>query len=447
VISCVGKAGPAYLLSAVVGIAAAGQAYVLCADRLPAGVAARVALLATIGACAAALMRFFVIGFAARLARRRLPEWYAALPSLTLLAAAVLQLLRPVALPAFPVNPPREIRVCATGNKNPAAHNREIWFRGVVFGNGKRILATEFDRDGNWYKRGDALLSTGHPVACATWRGRISGTMRLLFDANTHAGIVRIERDGEVTKHDLYTSNAKLAEIALELPTPYPLATRVYRAVLLASVVIVRAVALYVGALLLGLALVAIVPAHGAAGTRRWPHGSIRIAAVLLVFGYAFSQGRQSGAFSLRGYWEGAWEPAKRRNAPWRRCVMLRAFFKKHIPRGDVVLADPVRGTELVEVWDCHIMHQLGGIRRDLGEPYFTDYQFLKSSGYGWSDRRPLLQRNNVRWVYCKKSFARKNEWLDAVAIEVIPHSYEVLYHLPPPEDLPAELDIPEDRQ
>ena len=438
-----------FALSVVVGVSVAARLYVTLVNqgiRVNQGVSDRLiyAGLAVAGVLAGLLMHFVVLGWLRNWLQRRLPLWQVALPSLSLLAGLALFMQVPQQLPPFPGDPIQEIVVRATGDKNPAASNREIWFRGIELADGRRINAGEFEYSDNWWPRGNALLSTGQPQAEAVWRGRVSGPVRLFFDRHTHAGIVQVEALGEVTSYDLYSDDALKGAYTIAFPAPHVRLAQAYRVVLYGGAIVTNAVGLYVTAGGLGLLLAALgarILPHRWRQERLWSLAIIRVASIVVLMGFVLSLGRASGIYSLRGYWERAWQPAKERTKPRQMIVHFRDFLREKLPAEALVLASAVDGAELTMAYPCHVMHTHPiGIAWFNHKQYLADYELLLDADLPWDQRRELLQRYGLRWVYFSKSDTAKHTWLAKVASDHYPVRGHILFHLPPASELPVEL-------
>jgi hypothetical protein len=433
-------------LSALVGIGLAGRTYLWLAADPASNAVTLLAIPALAGLVGGLLMHALILRRLCAHLRRKQPAWSAAWPSLALLAAISLFVLRPAAWPPPPWTPIRDVVIQATGDRNPAARSNEVWFRGLIRPDGTCIPPDAFEHDGRWVLRDGALLARERPGAPATWRGPLSGSIRLRFDRHRFAGIVRIHCDGETVVHDLYAPNAGVTRLQVNLPVTHPVATMAYRAVLHACVITTNAVALYVVGALLGLAVAGIARLAALSGARRdrrfLVQGLARIMTVLLLVAFAVGVGRDKGPYAWSAYWQRAWAEPARRLAARRHMESRRSFLRTHLPRGALVLAAPRLGTELVMLFDCHIMRaQPPGMAGFHRPDVLADYRSLMDPDLPWSERRALLQRHALRWVFFTETAARAHPWLTAVAQGAYPHRQCVLYRLPPPAELPVTLD------
>ena len=118
-------------------------------------------LAVTVAAAVGLVLAVVVFGLLYRFAWRRLRcypgwlplAWCAACVVFVALAHTVFR-YRP---PPFPWMGTRELTVVATGEKNAAARASEVWVRGLYRADGTRVDPQEFELQGDWEHRDDAL--------------------------------------------------------------------------------------------------------------------------------------------------------------------------------------------------------------------------------------------------------------------------------------------------
>ena len=118
-------------------------------------------LAVTVAGAVAVVGAVLIFGLLYRFAWRRLRcypgwlplAWCAACVVFVALAHTVFR-YRP---PPFPWMGTRELTVVATGEKNAAARASEVWVRGLYRADGTRVDPQEFELQGDWEHRDDAL--------------------------------------------------------------------------------------------------------------------------------------------------------------------------------------------------------------------------------------------------------------------------------------------------
>lgn len=431
-----------FLLSIIAlsgGLSATGVAFQQLASDWQASPNLLAALLVLILFAVSAVSYYFLLIGIVPALHRRLPQWLAVLPSLCLLASAVWLIREPPRLPPSPGTPVKTLIVRVAGEKNKAAKNREIWFRGMQLADGTAISAKDFELSKNWWPRGSALLSTGRPVAEASWQGRLDAPVRLNFDRHQHAGIVSIIWDGKVNKHDLYATTASKASIKVDIPNPAPKLAWVFRKGLLASIFVFQAFLLFGAVALLLLGVNWLLPQFASASL--WETVILRALCLVLLLGFAMGTGRQSGFYSIPKYWERAWGDDSERLKRWKSPERFRKFFSQHIPEGALVLASASDAATLVMAHNCHVLRKKPtGVAWFNHEEDFADHAELLNPEISWSKRRTLLKKHELHWAYFSKMMVSHHPWVTAIALETHPIQQHVLFRLPAGEALPEQL-------
>lgn len=113
-----------------------------------------------------------------------------------------------------------KIEIQATGAKNEDSKSAEVWFYGAFrLDNNEKIPWDRFSIDTTWEKRDDIYISyKAQPsTAILTYEEPI----RLSFGSHPYAGIVKLEKGGQIEIIDLYAKSNQVKSIAIDLGPTY----------------------------------------------------------------------------------------------------------------------------------------------------------------------------------------------------------------------------------
>ncbi|WP_250483986.1 hypothetical protein [Caballeronia sp. GaOx3] len=107
------------------------------------------------------------------------------------------------------------ISITATGERNAASSNSEVWLQQIRDADGG-VTAGALSR--NWSFINGAWYSAGHPASTSTWRDQGSGVATtLVFRAQGQSGIVRVQSSGFDETIDLYSPDSGSKDITVPL--------------------------------------------------------------------------------------------------------------------------------------------------------------------------------------------------------------------------------------
>lgn len=98
---------------------------------------------------------------------------------------------------------------------------------------------------------------------------------------------------------------------------------------------------------------------------------------------------------------EAARKSPEERHGYMNRMRMLRDFLALHVPPGSTILADPLEGMDLVQLYDCHIVASISASNGVPDMPdRFEDLQRMIADDTPWDIRRELLLKHGVSYFF-----------------------------------------------
>jgi hypothetical protein len=373
-------------------------------DILPVAVAAVVTVVVAV----------LVFGLLYRFAWRRLRYYPGWLPLAWCAACVVFVWLAYTVFryraPPCPWTGTRKLTIVATGEKNAAARASEVWVRGLYRPDGTRVDPQEFELQGDWQHRDDALLSHRNQPATLRWRGRLRGRAKLLLVTHPWSGVVAITWDGAAQRRDLFAPTSTSVWVELPAREYSDRLLKLYRQAMFAGHVASLAVALVV------ISVWSATRGHPRPTTPRMTQALVTAALSVAVLTYGLSRAPRGGAFSWPSYARrvtGSQGARRHRLDDW--CAQ-RDFYREHIPRGSVVLTRGDVGRQLVAMHDCYVV----GVTKGAGLAYRRnprlqdDERTMLAGETPWEQRRNLLKRYAVEHVLLSETAYRRATWLQA---------------------------------
>jgi hypothetical protein len=137
----------------------------------------------------------------------------------SLLAGIWLAFAIPLPIPMF-FPSPHTLEIIATGQKNALSQGSEVWISGLFTPDGNQVPVTDFSLVGDWEIRDGVPLSYKNQPAQLYWKGKPSGSLKLVLLSHPWSGKVNIIWDGREELVDLYSSTGDKKEMLLEVKAP-----------------------------------------------------------------------------------------------------------------------------------------------------------------------------------------------------------------------------------
>lgn len=118
-----------------------------------------------------------------------------------------------------------------------------------------------------------------------------------------------------------------------------------------------------------------------------------------LPAGAVFAQ--QEPPLTWPDMYRAATKPAEERLVYLERMRKLRSFLSDHVTPGATILADPLEGMDLVQIYDCHIVASISSSNGVPDMPdRFVDLQTMLAKDLPWNQRRQLLLKRGVTFFF-----------------------------------------------
>jgi hypothetical protein len=94
-------------------------------------------------------------------------------------------------------------------------------------------------------------------------------------------------------------------------------------------------------------------------------------------------------------------KPAEERHGYLNRMRQLREFLSAHVPPGSTIIADPLEGMDLVQLYDCHVVVSISASNGvpDM-QARFEDVQEMIAPQTPWPRRRELFLKRGVTFFF-----------------------------------------------
>ncbi|HUU95885.1 MAG TPA: hypothetical protein VM487_09095, partial [Phycisphaerae bacterium] len=279
---------------------------------------------------------------------------------------------------------------------------------------GTRVDPQEFELQGDWEHREDALVSHRNQPARLRWHGRLRRGVKLLLVTHPWSGVVEITWDGNAQRRDLFAPTS--TSIWVELPSRgySDRLLELYRQATFTG---------HLASLAAALLIVSVWSAtrgHPRPSTARMTQALVTATLSVVVLTYGLSRAPRSGAFSWPSYARRVTgsHGARLGTLDWWRAQ--RSFYRKHIPRGSVVLTRGDVGRQLVAMHDCYVLGLTKGatLAHRLEPRLQDDERAMLADQTPWELRRSLLKRYGVQHVLLTKRRYRRATWLQACTQE-----------------------------
>jgi hypothetical protein len=133
----------------------------------------------------------------------------------SLMGAALLMVATPVPAPRLPQT--FTLEVTATGEKNAASQDSEVWVLGLEDKASGEPLVLEPTRiSGQWEEKNGKRVSFGRPEATLRWEGQLTREVVLKLTRHSWSGLARVTLNGEPRTVDLFSATNEAWVLPLE---------------------------------------------------------------------------------------------------------------------------------------------------------------------------------------------------------------------------------------